>query len=457
MFSSDDTIVALATPRGRGGLGVVRVSGVQAQEVAQALLGRGAPLEARRATVTTLVDVHAGRRQTIDEVVATLFPGPRSYTGEDVVEVSAHGSPVLLDRIVELAVASGARLAEPGEFTFRAFLNGRLDLMQAEAVADLIEAVTPRQARVAFDQLEGTMTARIAALDERLFDLTARLEASLDFPEEGYHFVTPDEVVDGLASVRGEIEAALGEAAQGRLVREGGQVVILGTPNVGKSSIFNGLLGSSRSIVAAEAGTTRDLVTEKLDLDGLAVTLVDSAGLRLAADVVEEEGVARARGAVEVAAAALVVLDRSRTWSAPELEAVREADGVPRVVAANKVDLPAAWDAAELERRAGVGAVEVSAATGEGLDALRSALVGALGGGEPLRDSPAVANRRHAGLLERAAEALRAAESGATAGAAEEFVLADVARARTAFEELTGSRTPDQVLEHIFERFCIGK
>ena len=457
MFSSDDTIVALATPRGRGGLGVVRLSGVQAQEVAQALLGRATALEARRATVTTLMDGVGGRRRAIDEVVATLFPSPGSYTGEDVVEVSAHGSPVLLDRIVALAVAAGARLAEPGEFTFRAFLHGRLDLVQAEAVADLIEAVTPRQARVAFDQLEGTMTARIAALDEQLFDLMMRLEASLDFPEEGYHFITPAEVAEGIAVVRGKIEETLAEASQGRLVREGCQVVILGTPNVGKSSIFNALLGSSRSIVAGQPGTTRDLVTERLDVDGLAVTLVDSAGLRPATDLVEEEGVARARGAVGVASVALVVLDRSRAWSEAELQALREDDEVPRVVAVNKVDLPAAWQPREFEGLDGLVVVEVSAATGEGLVRLRSALLQELGGGEPLRDSPAVANRRHAGLLEQAAAALGAAERSVAQGAAEEFVLADMARARTTFEELTGSRTPDQVLEQIFERFCIGK
>ena len=457
MFSSEDTIVALATPRGRGGLGVVRLSGPSARSIAQGLLGRATPLEPRHATLTRLVESEAGERRAIDHVVATLFPGPGSYTGEDVVEVSAHGSPVLLDRLVELAVRAGARLAEPGEFTFRAFLHGRLDLVQAEAVADLIDAVTPRQARVAFDQLEGTMTGRIKGLDDRLFDLIARLEASLDFPDEGYHFVEPGEVAEAIAGLRREILSALGEASQGRLLREGGQVLILGTPNVGKSSIFNALLGSSRSIVADQAGTTRDLVSERLDLEGLAVTLVDSAGLRQTTDEVEGAGVERARGALGVAAAALVVLDRSRPLAEGDLEAVAETAGGSQVVAVNKVDLPAAWEPSERAELGDSTVVEVAATSGRGLAGLRAGLSRALAGGEALRDSPAVANRRHIGLLEEAAAALEAAGASVARGSTEEFVLADLTRARGAFEELTGTRAPDDVLEHIFERFCIGK
>ena len=371
------------------------------------------------------------------------------------MELSAHGSPVLVDRVVSLAVRAGARLAEPGEFTFRAFLNGRLDLVQAEAVADLIDAVTPLQARAAFDQLEGTMTTVVGQLEGRLFDLVARMEASLDFPEEGYHFLEED----AAAAEIGEIERAVSEmvrgSRQGRLVREGCQVVILGTPNVGKSSIFNGLLGSHRAIVAPAAGTTRDLVTDVVDLEGLAVTLVDSAGLRRPADVVEAEGVSRARGATRVAAAVLVVVDRSRALSAEDLAVLEETVPVPRVVVVNKVDAPASWKPGELLVEGMV--IEVSAATGAGLERLRAALREVLLGGEVLRDTPAVANLRHIGLMERARSALGAAREAAAAGAAEEFVLADLGRARSAFEELTGRRTSEDVLRHIFERFCIGK
>ena len=459
MFRPDDTIVAVATPPGRGGLGVVRLSGPAALSVAAALLDRRAPLRARYATLARVVDRASGPdRPAIDQVVATAFPRPGSYTGEDVVEVSAHGSPVLLERIVALAIAAGARLAEPGEFTFRAFLNGRIDLVQAEAVADLVDAVTPLQARAAFDQLEGTMTARIGELDGRLFDLIARLEASLDFPEEGYHFVEPEETARVIAALEAEVAALLEEGERGRLIREGCQVVILGTPNVGKSSLFNRLLGAPRAIVTATAGTTRDLVTDVVDVGGLAVTLVDSAGLRTSPDEVEAEGVTRARGAATVAAAVVVVLDRSRPLGRDDEAVLAETEDLPRVVAVNKVDAAAAWAEGAWPVDAGAApVVEVSARTGEGLERLRAALLGVMTREERLRDLPAVANQRHLALLTRVREALGAARGGAGDGATEEFVLADLQRARGAFEELTGERTPEDVLRHIFERFCIGK
>ena len=393
----------------------------------------------------------------IDQVVATAFPRPGSYTGDEVVEISAHGSPVVLDRIVALAGAAGARLAEPGEFTLRAYLNGRLDLVQAEAVGDLINAVTPLQARVAFDQLEGTITARITDLDRKVFDLIARLEASLDFADESYHFVEAGEVAHEVGGIRREVERLLEGAARGRLIREGCQVVILGKPNVGKSSLFNRLLGVARAIVTPMAGTTRDLVTDVTDLDGLAVTLVDSAGIRSARDAVEAEGVSRARQALGVAAAAVVVVDHSRPLEEEDWAVLEETRASRRLVAVNKMDEPARWSRGLLTLEAESVVVEVSAQTGEGIDRLRAALRDVLTDGESLRDTPAVANSRHIGLLEEVGKALAAAEDAAASGAAEEFVLADLQRARSALEELTGKRTPDDVLRHIFERFCIGK
>src|SRR5687767_5905917 len=247
-----------------------------------------------------------------DRVVVTFFNAPRSYTGEHVVEISAHGSPVVLNAIVRAAVDAGARLAEPGEFTLRAFLNGKLDLVQAEAVADLIDAVTPLQARAAFDQLEGTLTTAIAAIEAQLFDLMARLEASLDFPDEGYHFVQSDAAAREIADVRDRIRALLENAARGRMIREGAQIAILGTPNVGKSSLFNALLNAKRAIVTAIPGTTRDLLTERADLAGLSVALVDTAGIRESTDIVEQEGISRARQAASIADLTILVLDRSR-------------------------------------------------------------------------------------------------------------------------------------------------
>lgn len=457
MFASDDTIVAVATPPGRGGLGMVRISGPRAVAVAGALLDGPRPLEPRRATVARLVTREGAAATAIDRVVATSFPGPGSYTGEDVVEICAHGSPVLLEQIVALARRSGARLANPGEFTLRAFLHGRVDLVQAEAVADLVDAVTPLQARVAFDQLEGTVTERIAELDRRLLDLTARLEASLDFPEEGYHFIEQSEVARGIGELCDRVQTLLDGAAAGRLIREGCRVVVLGRPNVGKSSVFNRLLGSSRAIVTPVAGTTRDLVTETLDLEGLAVGLVDSAGIRATGDPVEAEGVSRARRAIGSAAASLVVLDRSEPLAGDDRDVLRETSSSPRVVVVNKIDRPPAWSSAALPLAEAAIPVEVSARTGEGFGRLRGELRRVLGGEDLTRETPMVANIRHIELLERAHSALGAAAAATEQGAAEEFVLEDLQGARRALEELTGKRTPDDVLDHIFERFCIGK
>src|SRR5215213_3310068 len=271
MYSPSDTIVAIATPPGRGGIGVVRVSGPAAATIASGLLHIEAPLRPRHATFA---------RTHGDHVVATYFPEPHSYTGEHVVELSAHGSPVVLKAIVERAMSLGARLAEPGEFTLRAFLNGRIDLVQAEAVADLIDSVTPLQARAAFDQLEGTLTERIAAIDAELFDLIAKLEASLDFPDEGYHFFEAGEPGASLRAIENDVVALLCDARRGRLIREGARVAIAGKPNVGKSSLFNALLSAGRAIVTSIPGTTRDLLTERADVEGLRLELVDTAGVR---------------------------------------------------------------------------------------------------------------------------------------------------------------------------------
>jgi tRNA modification GTPase len=446
LFTTADTIVAIATPPGRGGIGVVRVSGPAALAIAGALRETDTPLVARHATFSRIRSVE----HSLDHAVITFFPAPHSYTGEDVVEISAHGSPVILHAIVSAAVENGARLAEPGEFTLRAFLNDRVDLTQAEAVADLIDAVTPLQARAAFDQLEGTLTGRIAAIDATLFDLIARLEASVDFPEEGYHFVESGELLVSLDALLAQIATLLADGRRGRMIREGLQIAIVGKPNVGKSSLFNALAGGERAIVTSTPGTTRDLVTETIDILGLRVTLVDSAGIRATTDVVESAGVGLARQAMRIAAAVLVVVDGSAPLDDADVAILRETNDSRRVVVANKCDIGE-------EVRGGF--LPVSAKTGAGLERLRNELTNALDV-EPRRDQPAITNLRHVMLVEQANEALtRARAAVVERGGAlpEEFVLADLQSARGALEEISGRRAPDDLLAHIFARFCVGK
>ena len=525
-FSTVDTIVAVATPPGRGGIGVVRLAGPDAHAIALRLVTHRDPFEPRHATFTRVrlkpdtteatngpnnpnnpvvsgfsrtteatnapnAPVVSGFSRTIeatngpndpvasgfsrtieatnapnapvvsgfsrtvidviDHVVVTFFPGPASYTGDDVVELSAHGSPVVLRAIMAAAVGHGARLAEPGEFTLRAFLNGRIDLMQAEAVADLIEAATPLQARAAFDQLDGTLTRAIGEIDAALFDLIARLEASVDFPDEGYHFVEPGALAHAIDELMSRTRTLLAGARRGRLIREGLRVAIAGAPNVGKSSLFNALVGTSRAIVAEMPGTTRDFVTEVVDIDGLRVTLVDTAGLRETSDPVESEGVERSQQAIAVADLVLTVVDGSRRLLSQIIDN-------KELIVSNKSDLPTAEETPEAAERT-PGAVFVSALTGDGLDELRRRIVAALDV-DGARDRPEMTNVRHIALVQRAHEALGRARSAALAeggSMSEEFVLADLQDARAALEEVSGRRAPEDLLAHIFSRFCIGK
>jgi tRNA modification GTPase len=476
-FSTSDTIVAIATPAGRGGLGVIRISGPDAARIAGELVGREKPFLPRHATFARFSDSRrevpsrpaVPSRQVSDQVVVTVFPSPSSYTGEDVAEISAHGSPVVLSSILRGAIDAGARLAAPGEFTLRAFLHGKLDLVQAEAVADLIEAVTPLQARAAFDQLEGTLTGAIRGIESDLFEVIAKLEASLDFPDEGYHFVAPTEARASLVAVIERIGHLLMQAARGRLVREGAQVAIVGAPNVGKSSLFNALLNTNRAIVTAIPGTTRDLLTERADIGGLSLSLIDTAGVRETTDVVEREGVSRTREALGVADLVLVVLDRSRPETGEDRGILDETAALPRLVVLNKSDLPELTPVGH--HFSGAEVVEISARTGTGLDDLIAAIANVLtGGGSPsglpgttaewlpeLRDLPAVTNVRHTVLLERARASLLRATTALEGEISEEFPLLDLQEAGHALQEITGRRTSDDLLHHIFAKFCIGK
>lgn len=455
---------------------MIRVSGPRAEAVARHLLDRS-PAPPRYATFCRfVVRDESGCESAVDEVVATLFRAPASYTGEDVVEISSHGSPAVLEELVRAGVRAGARLAEPGEFTLRAFLRGRIDLVQAEAVADLVDAVTPLQARAAFDQLQGTLTRAITSLEADLFRVIAALEASIDFPGEGCDFPGAGELRRTLEEISARIDRLVADGERGRLIREGRQVVVAGSPNVGKSSLFNCLVGAERAIVAVMPGTTRDLVTETVDLAGMRLTVVDTAGLRQTSDEVEEEGVRRARNAVEVADAAIVVLDLSRPLSSEDMAVLALTRRLPRVVVANKSDLEARWEARAMAGdTGGAEAVVASTKTGEGLEAVRTALAACLGGGERETDLPAVTNVRHLALLGRAREALGRSLEGMTPPGGEvcsdadagdreawsplpeEFLASDLREALEALQEVTGRRAAEDLLGQIFSRFCVGK
>lgn len=446
-FSTTDTIVALATPRGRGALGLIRVSGSAAHPIFSELSG-GRRLTDRRATVCRL--------DGLDQVVATLFAGPGSFTGEDVVEISAHGSPVVLDAIVEKCVALGARLARPGEFSLRAVLHGRIDLAQAEAVGKLVDAQTRSQAALAYRQLSGDVSRFIRECEEEIFSLDALLEASIDFSGEGYVFIRAEEVRSRLSGLVDRMAGAISAGRRSAVLLDGASVVLTGFRNAGKSSLFNCLVGEDRAIVSSLPGTTRDTVSETVEMDGLAVRLVDTAGLGETADAVESEGMRRAVATAGAADLVLVVADgRSASDEESVLQALGLGTGSKRLVVLTRLDLDTGG---ALARSVVPGeTVWVSALTGQGVPELRRAIVGLLVGGEGSNEMPAISSRRQLGLLEEALGFVSRARDSASAGAAEEFVSQDLLEARRLLEGVVGRRAEDAVLEEVFLKFCIGK
>lgn len=445
MHDLSETIVAVATPPGRGGIGCVRLSGPAAHAIAAALF-----LPARESETGPLrFGRFLGRDGTpVDHGYLVTFPRDGAFTGEESAELWAHGSPAVLRELVEASAARGARPAGPGEFTYRALRNGRVDLPKAEAVRDLVAARTLWQARLAFSQAEGGLARRLRPLAESLDDLAARAEAAVEFVDEPETEEAAAAFADALESARRDAASLARSFRAGLLVREGATVAITGLPNVGKSSLFNALLARERAIVSEVPGTTRDVLEEGIDLDGVPVRLVDTAGLREVEDPVETEGVRRARSARAEADLVLLVLDGSRALAPAEEDALSEA---PRtIVAANKCDLPAGTAAAV------PGAVLVSAKTGEGLDGLRTAIAVRLGTAERL-DDPVLADPRHAIAIEGAAAALERARGALDAGLSEEAVLEDVREARHRLGEITGEFGTEDLLDRIFSTFCIGK
>ena len=446
-----DTIAAVSTPPGRGGIGIVRVSGPRAAQMAREVVGR-LP-EPRVATAARFL---AGDGETLDSGIALWFPGPRSCTGEDTLELQGHGGPVVLDRVAGRVLSLGARPARPGEFTERAFLNGKLDLAQAEAVADLIDAATHEAARLARRSLDGALSDRVNRAVSELVEIRTFLEGSLDFPDEEVPELPEALLAGRLDRVRAEVSAARGSAARGNLLREGFGVVIAGRPNVGKSSLLNRLVGRERAIVTEAPGTTRDTLDEAVQVDGLPLRVVDTAGLRPTDDPVERIGIERTWAAVEEADAVLAVVDDRRGIEEADraiLERIPER--LPRVVVHNKIDLTGAA-AGEREEGTGFFRIGLSAKTGEGVDRLCERIK-SLAGYEPRAEGVFMARRRHLAALDEALAALDAAKRGGDEGAGSELVAEDLRLAQRALGEITGEFTADDLLGRIFASFCIGK
>lgn len=454
---TDDTIVAIATPPGRGGIGIVRLSGPAAGDLISKQLQMRSALEPGRARFCVIVD--QGVR--LDEAVVTFFAAPHSYTGEDVLEIAAHGSPVILDLLVRRALEAGARLARPGEFTQRAFLNGRLDLTQAEAVRDLIAAETLYQVRVAAAQLEGSLSRSVAPAKEALLELIALLEAGIDFAEDDID-ITPDaELLQRLDNVEALLRPLAASYREGRLVHNGLTMAIVGQPNAGKSSLFNRLVERDRAIVTATPGTTRDLVTERIALEGIPVELVDTAGLRETTDEAEQHGVARTRGAMAEADVVLLVIDAARVNDDSHALVLDAQDRVlldsltdrQPVVVLNKIDLRP-----ELATHRGEAEmIAVSARTGEGVSALRARLLARAGSGAAAGSGAILTSLRHFEALTGALDATARAHVAIAQSVPHEMLLLDLYAALEQLDQLTGATTADDILNRIFSSFCIGK
>ncbi|MDP0490866.1 MAG: tRNA uridine-5-carboxymethylaminomethyl(34) synthesis GTPase MnmE [Verrucomicrobiota bacterium JB023] len=440
----NDTIVAVASPPGVGAVSLIRLSGSEVLSIAGKMLESFSSRQVRpRQVRRDWVQTPSGER--VDDVLVTYFGGPASYTGEDVLEITGHGGILVTRKIVEQALAQGARLAEPGEFSQRAFLNGKLDLTQAEAVMDLIHAQTDLAARAAREQLSGKLGGEVAELRETLINVVAHVEAYIDFPDEDISPETGSALDQSLADVASKVRSLLGTAKRGRLLREGARLAIIGAPNAGKSSLLNALLGYERAIVSAVAGTTRDTVEEVMDFDGVPVRVIDTAGLRDSGDAIEVEGIARARERMKDADVIIELVDASQ---APAERLAEEA-----LLVLNKVDLGIhpGWGGEE--------ALQISAATGDGLEELRSRVRSSLWEEDRGTSSGALIaiNTRHQDALRRALDAVEEARAMLQNGEEPEFAALPLREALNAVGEVGGRIDTEEILGSIFGQFCIGK
>jgi tRNA modification GTPase len=449
----EDTIAAISTPPGRAGIGIVRLSGPHSTAIAGALIALRSGLRPWHATFGELRD-DEGR--IVDEVVVTYFAAPQSYTSEDVVEISCHGAPIILRHCLDRAVRAGARLAEPGEFTLRAFLNGRIDLPQAEAVRDLIEATTLYQARVAAQQTQGSVSRRLAPIKAELLELIALLEAGIDFAEDDISVAPAAEILRRLDPVLQQTSALARSFRYGNLVRSGFSLAIVGPPNAGKSSLFNRILQQDRAIVTAIPGTTRDVVSEIAEFSGIPVRVLDTAGIRETPELIESLGIARSFEAMSDADLTIVVVDGAAGLSDDGRNLIGKAREQGRfLVVANKCDLPGF---SPLEPSAAECCYSVSALTGEGIDSLRNAILDRLAPrGELEMQGGFITSVRQENLLSEAVLMLEKAQIAAQSGTPHELIILDLYCALSPIDAISGATTADDILNCIFTTFCIGK
>lgn len=451
---NQDTIAAIATPSGRGGVGIVRISGPQAAPIAERLIGR-----CPKPRYAHYGPFHSADGQVLDEGIALFFPNPHSFTGEDVLELQGHGGPVVMDLLLEACVQCGARLAQPGEFSQRAFLNDKLDLAQAEAIADLIEASSRQAAEHALQSLQGAFSQRIDILVEALVQLRMYVEAAIDFPEEEIDFLADGHVMTQLDAVLARLDDVLAEAQQGALLRDGMKVVLAGRPNAGKSSLLNALAGAERAIVTDIAGTTRDVLREQIHIDGMPLHIIDTAGLRDTDDQVERIGVERAWQEIEQADRTLLLVDAtdtpdtdpSKLW--PDLLA-RLPQPEKLTVIRNKIDLT--QEAIEFDLSTTPPVLRISAREGLGVDKLREHLKSVMGY-QQTTEGGFSARRRHLDALHRARQQLEQGRDQLVSMGAGELLAEDLRQAQQALDEITGTFTADDLLGRIFGEFCIGK
>ena len=456
----DDTIAAVATPRAEGAIAMIRLSGKEALSIARRVFRPSHPSN----KITHKILAHGwiyDRDEILDEVLISFFKSPNSYTGEDMIEITCHGGVFLSERILDHLVRSGARTAMPGEFTQRAYLNGKMDLAQAEAVADLIRARTETARRVAMYQLEGTLSKHIQSLKDQLLHFCSLIEIELDFGEEEIELASRDDLTKLLDNVHHSIQKLLGSYQRGRIYREGISLAIIGRPNVGKSSLLNAILEKERAIVTDIPGTTRDTVEDVLDIEGILFRVADTAGIRNTEDPIEKEGVKRARQAAEKSDLALLVIDASQNLQDEDIELIKWIQGEQqhRIIILNKSDLPLkVLPGDKCFQNVSSPVVKLSALKNNGVDLLVNLLKNMAAGGQFPHEGEIILTRaRHKNILEEAANGIQQAKSSLKKGFSQEFLALDIRSAMDSLAEITGETTTDDILDHIFSNFCIGK